>query len=54
MARDPFMKLYGDAIRMWTARFDTAEIAEHIGVPEYLVARWVVSYREIMREARCA
>lgn len=42
------IKHYAEAVSMWNARFDTAEIAAQLGVKECLVARWIANYRDIM------
>jgi hypothetical protein len=46
-----FLKHYSTAISMWTARFDTFEIAERLGIPEAVVAKWVANFRELARAA---
>lgn len=43
------LKAYAEAIAMWCARFDTAEIACHLGIPEAMIALWVANYRDLMR-----
>lgn len=43
------LRLYGDAIKMWIAKFDTAAIAERIGVTENLVEVWVWNFRDMAR-----
>lgn len=45
------MKQYATVIQMWAARYNTAEIAAHLDIEEYLVARWIANYREIARAA---
>lgn len=45
------IKKYATVIEMWTAKFNTAEIAEHTGLEECVVARWIWSYREVVRAA---
>lgn len=44
--RDPLVKRYGDAIQMWASGFNTAEIAEHLKLPEHEVERWVHNYSD--------
>lgn len=39
---------YADVIAMWTSRFDTAEIAAKLELPESMVARWVANFRDQM------
>lgn len=45
------LRKYGDVIRFWLARFDTQAIAERTGVPEFIVARWVANFRDMVRGA---
>lgn len=45
------MKKYATVISMWAARFDTAQIAEETNIEEHIVARWIASYREVVRAA---
>jgi hypothetical protein len=46
------LKRYAQAIEMWGARFDSADIAEALRVPEATVARWIANFREQMRDGR--
>lgn len=43
------LKAYAEAIALWCARFDTAEIAGRLGVPEAMVAMWVANFRDVVR-----
>ncbi len=43
------LRSYGDAIRLWLAKFDTAAIAQRLGLPEPLIERWVWNFREMTR-----
>jgi hypothetical protein len=43
------LRCYADVIAMWVARFDTQEIAIHVGLPEHTVARWVANFRDVTR-----
>lgn len=43
------LKAYAEAIALWCARFDTAEIAVRLGVPEAMVTRWVANFRDVVR-----
>jgi len=46
------LRCYADALAMWQSRrFDTAEIADHLRVPEHVVCRWINNYREVMTGA---
>lgn len=40
---------YGDAIRLWLAKFDTWSIAQRLGIPEHQVERWVWNFRDMSR-----
>ena len=40
------LKWYAEAISLWNARLDTAEIAARIELPEGIVARWVANFRD--------
>jgi hypothetical protein len=42
------LRRYAEVLSMWHARFDTAEIAGRLQLPEGLVARWVANYRDLM------
>lgn len=42
------LKAYAEAIAMWGARFDTAEIAARLGLAEHVVARWVANFRDVV------
>jgi hypothetical protein len=37
-------------ISFWLSRFDTAEIAQRLDLPEWLVARWVANFRDMTAE----
>jgi hypothetical protein len=45
------LRRYGDAIRLWLAKFDTWSIAQRLGVAECQVERWVWNFREMTRGA---
>lgn len=45
------LKKYREVISFWLSRFDTAEIACQLDLPEWLVARWVANFRDMMVEA---
>ncbi|WP_407155198.1 hypothetical protein [Bradyrhizobium sp. STM 3557] len=45
------LRKYREVIAWWLSRFDTAEIAERLDLPEHLVARWVANFRDVMFEA---
>jgi hypothetical protein len=45
------LRKYPDVITMWQRRFDTAQIAAELKLPEPLVHAWVVNFRELGREA---
>lgn len=45
------LKRYAEAIAMWSARFDTSEIAAKLGLSESIVARWVANFRDVVRAA---
>ena len=46
------LRCYADALAMWQSRrFDTAEIADHLRVPEHVVCRWISNYRDLMAGA---
>jgi len=40
---------YEKALRMWSRRFNTAEIADYLKVPEYEVCRMIWHWREFSR-----
>ena len=44
-------KRYAEAIALWSARFDTAEIAARLDLPESTVANWVANFRDVVRVA---
>lgn len=46
--RDLFRK-YSIALKMWARKFNTAEIAKHLGEPEPDVLRWIHHWRELSR-----
>jgi transposase-like protein len=48
------LKRYAQVIALWTSRFDTAEIAARLDVPEAIVARWVANFRDQMHAAPAA
>jgi hypothetical protein len=37
------------ALKMWCRKFNTAEIANHLGVHEAIVCRWIRYWRELSR-----
>lgn len=41
---------YAEVVHLWRAKFDTQQIADMVGLPEHLVARWVANFRELLRE----
>lgn len=41
---------YSVALKMWSRRFNTAEIAAHLKQPEHIVQRWIWHWRELSRE----
>lgn len=43
------LKAYAEAIALWCAKFDTAEIGSRLGVPEAMVAMWVANFRDVVR-----
>jgi hypothetical protein len=45
------LKRYAAALAMWHGRFNTAEIATQLKLPESLVARWIANYRDLMRQS---
>lgn len=45
------LKLYGNAVTLWLRRYDTAEIAEQLGLPEHTISRWVANFRDVSFEA---
>ena len=42
-------KKYALALRLWSRRFNTVEIAAHLGEEEYIVCRWISHWRELSR-----
>lgn len=46
--RELFRK-YSIALKMWSRRFNTAEIAAHLKEPEQDVQRWIWHWRELSR-----
>jgi hypothetical protein len=44
------LRKYADVIRFWNAKFDTQSIAERLDLPEWLVARWVANFRDMVRD----
>lgn len=46
------LKRYREVISLWLSKYDTAEIAKQLDLPEYLVANWVANFRDVaMRTA---
>lgn len=45
------LRAYADVIAMWCSGFDTARIAQELGVPEHTIERWVHAFREAARPA---
>lgn len=45
------LKKYAEALAMWASKFDTTEIAVHLKLPEFTVAKWVANYRDLMATA---
>lgn len=43
------LKKYRDVISMWLSKYDTAEIAKELKLPEHLVAIWVANFRDMTR-----
>jgi hypothetical protein len=50
VSRDQLRK-YRETIAMWLSKYDTWEIGQELNLPEHLVLRWVVNFRELMRSA---
>lgn len=50
LERDLFRK-YSIALKMWVRRFNTAEIAAHLGEPEHVVQRYIWHWRELSRQS---
>jgi hypothetical protein len=42
------LKRYREVISMWLSKYDTAEIARELNLPEWLAARWVANFRDLM------
>lgn len=43
------LKRYAEALQMWCSRrYDTKDIADHVGVHESVVLRWISHYRDLM------
>lgn len=45
------LRFYADVIALWSAKFDSAEIAQQTGLPEATVARWIANCRDVMFES---
>ncbi|WP_257164669.1 hypothetical protein [Bradyrhizobium sp. SRS-191] len=45
-----FFRQYTLALKLWCRRFNTAEIALHLKVPEHVVCRWIWHWRELSRQ----
>lgn len=45
------LKKYCDVISAWRRKFDTAEIARLLDLPEELVARWVSNFQDMRHGA---
>jgi hypothetical protein len=45
-----FFRQSSTALKMWCRKFNTAEIANHLGVHEAIVCRWIRYWREMSRE----
>ncbi len=43
------LRRYAEAVALWTARYDTFEIAERLSLPEYVIAKWVANFRDQAR-----
>ena len=41
---------YSVALKMWSRRFNTAEIAARLKQEEHVVLRWIHHWRELSRE----
>jgi hypothetical protein len=46
-----FFRQSSTALKMWCRKFNTAEIAKHLGVHEAVVCRWIWHWRELSRGA---
>jgi hypothetical protein len=44
------LKKYQRVISMWLSKYDTAEIAAELDLPEWLVGRWVANFRDMTAE----
>lgn len=42
-----FLRQYADVISMWTAKYDSAEIAARLRIPEGIVAKWIAHFRDL-------
>jgi hypothetical protein len=42
------IKSYAQVVALWSARYDTAEIAKLLDLPECIVARWVANFRDLL------
>jgi hypothetical protein len=47
--RDLFRN-YSIALKMWSRKFNTADIAAHLKRPEHEVLRWIGHWRELSRQ----
>ncbi len=45
------LKRYQEVVALWARKYNTYEIGRMLDLPESLVWRWVVNFREVMREA---
>lgn len=48
-SEEAFFRNYSIALKLWCRRFNTAEIASHLGVPESIVCRWIWHWRELSK-----
>ncbi|MGJ5163181.1 hypothetical protein [Bradyrhizobium sp. HKCCYLR1051] len=48
---ESFFRQYTMALRLWCRRYNTAEIADHLKVPEPVICRWIWHWRELSRSS---
>lgn len=48
-AEEKFFRQYTQALKLWCRRYNTAEIAAYLRVPEPIVCRWIWHWRELSR-----